>query len=95
MVKKTLKKMEYLRGFVQIPSKSRSELIGDITLPCSTTVNGSQAKLDKYGRLWSPFLKGRIPTGTTIKIVKTDVGYKVFPAEIEKSCVLVGSRPKE
>jgi site-specific DNA-methyltransferase (adenine-specific) len=94
MVKKTLKKMEYSLGFVQIPSKDRSELIGDIPLPCLTTVNGSQAKLDKYGRLWSPFLKKRIPIGTTIELVKTDVGYNVFPAEIEKSDVFVETDQK-
>jgi len=59
MISKTLRKMEALRGFVQIPAKNRSELIGNTPLPCSTTLNGNLARLDKYGRLWSPFLKGR------------------------------------
>lgn len=79
--------MEYLLGFVQIPSKCRSELIGDVSLPCSTTVNDSQAKLDKYGRLWSPILKSRFTVGTTIELVKTNSGYSVFPAETETNLV--------
>lgn len=84
MARKTLRKMEYLRGFVQIPSKNRAELIGDVALPYVTTVNGSQARLDKYGRLWSPSLKERIPPGATVEIIKNGAGYNVYPVEIEQ-----------
>ena len=58
MVNKVLGRMEVLRGFVQIPTKDRNELIGDMLAPCATFVNGETARLDKHGRIWSSFLKG-------------------------------------
>lgn len=87
MVKKSLKKMECSLGFVQIPFSDRSELIGDTHLPCSTKVNGCEARLDKYGRLWSPALKSRFTFGTIVELIKTDSGYDVFPAETGASLV--------
>jgi len=57
MVSKILKKTEVLRGFIQIPAESRLELIGNMHLPCPTMLNSEPARLDKYGRLWSPYLK--------------------------------------
>jgi site-specific DNA-methyltransferase (adenine-specific) len=87
MVKKSLKKMECSLGFVQIPFSDRSELIGDTHLPCSTKVNGCEARLDKYGRLWSPVLKSRFTFGTIVELIKTDSGYDVFPAETGASLV--------
>jgi len=77
MISKTLRKMEALRGFVQIPAKNRSELIGNTPLPCSTTLNGNLARLDKYGRLWSPFLKGRFPSGSRIQLIKLKKGFQI------------------
>jgi len=77
MVTKALKKMEALRGFIQIPARSRRELIGDSSLPFSTTLNGNPARIDKQGRLWSPYLKNRFITGTEIEMVKIENGYSV------------------
>jgi len=54
MATKVLGKMEATRGFIYLPKKIRSEIIGDISLPCSTTLNGNPARLDKrfrYGLL--------------------------------------------
>lgn len=87
MVQKSLKKMECSLGFVQIPSSGRSELIGNTQLPCSTKVNGCEAKLDKFGRLWSSVLKNRFPLGAVVELTKTDVGYIVFPVEAVTSVV--------
>jgi len=77
MVGKVLKKMEILRGFIQIPAESESELIGNIRLPCSTLLNGNPARLDKYGRLWSPYLKNRFSIGTEVELNKIENGYQV------------------
>jgi site-specific DNA-methyltransferase (adenine-specific) len=87
MVQKSLKKMECSLGFVQIPSSGRSELIGNTQLPCSTKVNGCEAKLDKFGRLWSSVLKNRFPLGAVVELTKTDAGYIVFPVEAGTSVV--------
>jgi site-specific DNA-methyltransferase (adenine-specific) len=84
MVKKSLKKMECSLGFIQIPIGDRPEFIGATQLPCSTKVNGCEGRLDKYGRLWSSVFKV-FPVGTTVKLIKTDGGYSVFPAETENS----------
>src|SRR3990170_7658679 len=81
MVRKSLKKMECSLGFVQIPASAKSELIADAQLPCSTIVNGSEAKLDKFGRLWSSALKARFSIGTIIELKKTDMGYEICPIE--------------
>ena len=81
MVKKSLKKMECSLGFVQIPSSAKSELIADAQLPCSTMVNGAEAKVDKFGRLWSAALKERFSVGTIVELKKNDTGYEVFPVE--------------
>lgn len=77
MVSKVLKKMEILRGFIQIPVKSRFELIGDTPLPCFTTLNGNPARLDKHSRLWSPFLKSKFSLGNRVVLTKTEEGFKV------------------
>ena len=81
MVRKSLKKMECSLGFVQIPSSAKSELIADAQLPCSTLVNGAEAKLDKFGRLWSTALKARFSVGTIVELKKNDTGYDVLPVE--------------
>ena len=83
MVKKTLRKMECTLGFVQIPAIHRPELVGQGQLPFSTKVNGLEAKVDKFGRLWSPALKSRFVQGTTVELVKTEAGYDVFPVDTE------------
>src|SRR3990170_229894 len=92
MIRKSLKKMECSLGFVQIPSSARSELI-DTPLPCSTTVNGAEAKLDKFGRLWSPALKARFSVGTMVELKKNDTGYDVFPVATGTAIMLPIAMP--
>jgi DNA modification methylase len=77
MVVKVLKKMEVLRGFIQIPMKSRLELIGSISSPCVTLLNGNKARLDKYGRLWSNWLKGRFRVGSRVRLSRNGDGFQI------------------
>jgi len=77
MVSKVLKKMEALRGFIQIPTESISEFVGNTPLPLSTTLNGNPARVDKYGRLWSSFLKRKFHTGSRIQLTKNKEGFQV------------------
>jgi len=77
MVIKALKKSEILKGFIQIPTENESELIGNASLPFSTTLNDNPARLDKYGRLWSPYLKNRFSIDATVELKKTENGYQV------------------
>jgi len=95
MTRKILRKMECLLGFIQIPSSVRSELIGSSKLPCFTTLNGFKARIDKYGRLWSSYLKERFPVGTVINIVKTKEGYYVFPMETANAPISLQSKQKD
>jgi len=83
MVTKVLQRMEVERGFIQIPVKYRSELIGNIQLPCSTSLNGNPAQLDRYARLRSSYLKDRFPVGARIELTKTDGGYEIAYARNE------------
>jgi len=105
MVIKALKKSEILKGFIQIPTENKSELIGNASLPFSTTLNGNPARLDKYGRLWSPYLKNRFPIDATVELKKTENGYQVasigsehevesLPQVQPKSDTLVGFNPE-
>ena len=80
MVTKTLKK-EVELGFVHIPVKNRAELLGELVAPFETKLNDSPAKFDKYGRLWSYYLKRRFPTGTQITISKNDGGLEISAIE--------------
>ena len=77
MVTKCLRKMEVELGFVQIPAKYRAELICDNPVPFHTNVNGAPAKVDKYGRIWSEYLRNRYPADTEVTISKNDVGFQV------------------
>jgi hypothetical protein len=77
MINKVLGRMEALKGFIQISTKSRNELIGDMPTPCRTFVNGEIARLDNYGRLWSPWLKGRFPVGCEVQLSKTQEGFQI------------------
>jgi len=83
MVEKVLEKMETERGFIQIPSKSRQQLIGNLSLPSRTFLNGFPARLDKYGRLWSSFLKNKFPISARVEISKTGNGFLVELAKSE------------
>lgn len=81
MISKALKEMEAHRGFIQIPVKNHCELIGNTLLPCHTVLNDHPAKLDKHGRLWSPYLKNRFSIGTKVELSRTENGYKVVSNE--------------
>lgn len=83
MLEKILERMEVQRGFIQLPSRGRKELIGDMPLPSKTSLNASPAKIDKYGRLWSPFLKNKFPVGVRVKISSTENGFLVELAKSE------------
>lgn len=95
MVSKVLKKMEVLRGFIQIPAKSKFELIGNTPLPCFTTLNGNPARLDKYGRLWSSYLKNRFSIGTKVELSKTENGYQVTPSVSKQERVVSPVKQQE
>jgi site-specific DNA-methyltransferase (adenine-specific) len=79
-VTKVLTKMEVLKGFIHIPIKNRNELIG--SLSSTVLLNGVNARLDGYGRIWSPSLKNKFSIGTRIKIERTEKGFVVTPIEI-------------
>jgi len=81
MLTKHLRKMEVSKGFVQIPAKNRVDLIGDKSIPFDTKLNNEPAKVDKYGRLWSAYLKDRYPVDTEITISKNDGGFQITVEE--------------
>jgi len=95
MVIKVLQKMEALRGFIQIPAERMSELIGDTRLPCATLLNNNQARIDKYGRLWSPYLKNRFSVGTTIQLSRSENGYHVVSILIKQQSFSSEGQQKE
>jgi hypothetical protein len=78
MVTKTLKKMEVDLGFVRIPSKNRAELIGNTPTPFDTNLNAFPAKVDKYGRIWSDYLKNRFPVNTEVTLSRNESGFQVI-----------------
>jgi len=77
MVTKILKRMEIAHGFIQIPSKNRAELMGSETVPFDTTLNDSPAKVDKYGRLWSEYLKNRYIVNTEVTLSRNENGFQI------------------
>jgi len=77
MVTKVLKQKEVELGFVQIPLKSRAELLGGMLVPFDTKLNDLPAKVDKYGRLWSDYLKDRFPVDTEVSISRNEIGFQV------------------
>jgi DNA modification methylase len=81
MVTKALKKMEVELGFVHIPAKNRAELMGDMSAPFDTKLNNLPAKVDKYGRLWSDYLKKRYPVNTQVAISKNCEGFQITTFE--------------
>jgi len=95
MISKVLKKMEVLRGFIQIPEENKFELIGDTPLPCDTTLNGNPARLDKYGRLWSSSMKNKFSVGMRVEVSRTENGYQVVPAMGEQERIISEKKQKE
>jgi len=87
--------MEVLKGFVQIPTKSRNELIGNMPMPCKTLVNGVAGRIDNYGRLWSTFLKGKFSLGSRVQLIRTKEGFHIelieSPREDAISIVMHGN----
>jgi site-specific DNA-methyltransferase (adenine-specific) len=81
MVTKALKQKEVELGFIQIPAKSRAELLGQDLAPFSTEINGVPAKVDKYGRLWSNFLKEKYAIGTEISILRNNGSFEISLVE--------------
>jgi hypothetical protein len=79
MLTKALKTKEVELGFIHIPTKSRDELIGDVQTPFATKVNDNHAKMDKFGRLWSVYLKQKYPIGTYVRVEKNDIGFQITP----------------
>lgn len=77
MVTKVLRRKEVELGFVQIPVKSRAELFGDMAVPFDTKLNDLPAKVDKYGRIWSEYLRNRYPADTEVTISKNNAGFQV------------------
>jgi len=86
MVSKVLKKMEVLRGFIDIPAESLFEFIGNTRLPFLTTLNGTPARIDTYGRLWSPYLKNKFPVGTRVELNRNENGYHITMNENKQEC---------
>jgi DNA modification methylase len=77
IAEKVLGRMEALKGFIQIPLKDFKELTEDMHIPSETSLNGESARLDGYGRLWSPSLKNKLQVGSQIQLVKTNEGFRV------------------
>ena len=93
IVEKSLREMETLRGFVHIPTKGRNELFGDLPVPSVITLNGSPARLDRHGRIWSPLLR-RYAKGTQVRISKTENGFLIEPANNRERSVLITHEEK-
>ncbi len=84
MTHKILQKMECLVGFIYIPSSEKSKLLMNVKLPCTTTLNGHRARIDRHGRIWSPYLKKRFQVGTEIEMTRTSEGFHVFPTNAKE-----------
>src|SRR4030042_369466 len=81
MATKVLRRKEVELGFVQIPTKYRSELIGENPQSFDTMVNGEPAKVDKYGRIKSESLKSKYPINTKVRITRNEAGFQVTLSE--------------
>lgn len=87
---KVLTKMEVLKGFIHIPMKNRKELVGNLS-PSIVLLNGETARLDSYGRIWSPSLKNKFSIGTQVRIMRIEKGFIVTSSEISNLPIV--SRP--
>ena len=81
MITKILRRKEVELGFIQIPTKYRSELIGENPHSFDTMVNGEPAKVDKYGRIKSESLKNKYPINTEVRITRNEAGFQVTLSE--------------
>ncbi len=89
MVTKILRRKEVELGFVQIPTKYRSELIGENSDSFETMLNGEPAKVDKYGRIRSKYLKNKYSTNTEVNITKDKTGFQVTLSECKNDSLLI------
>jgi site-specific DNA-methyltransferase (adenine-specific) len=92
MITKSLKRKEIELGFVHIPAKNRAELFGELTTPFKTRLNDLPAKIDKYGRLWSDYLKS-YSIGTRVAISKNNGGFQI--EALEQAAVVETAKPVE
>jgi len=81
MITKILRRKEVELGFIQIPTKYRSELIGENPHSFDTMVNGEPAKVDRYGRIKSESLKNKYPINTEVRITRNEAGFQVTLSE--------------
>src|SRR3990170_7646371 len=88
MATKTLKRKEVDLGFINIPAKNRAELLGNTPIPFSTKLNEAPAKIDKYGRLWSEYLKNKFPLNTEVTIARNETGFRVSANEQKQELVI-------
>jgi len=77
MVTKSLKEKEVTLGFIQIPTRSRAELVGAQEVPFCTKLNDAPARVDKYGRLWSEYLKNKFAVNTEVTLSRNENGFQV------------------
>jgi DNA modification methylase len=77
MIVKVLNNTEVIRGFIKIPTAAMQELIGETDLPTKVVVNGTDAHLDKQGRIWSNYLRNRYSVGEEVSINRTGNIYKI------------------
>lgn len=91
MATKILRRKEVELGFIQIPTKYRSELIGENPHSFDTMVNGEPAKVDKYGRIKSESLKNKYPINTEVRIIRNEAGFQVTLSESKNASRLINN----
>jgi site-specific DNA-methyltransferase (adenine-specific) len=92
-VEKVLGNMEALKGFIQIPVKDRARLIGDSPAH-NVMINGEPGRLDKRGRIWSPYLKGKFVAGERVQVTRIDDGFRVDQVEAKAPTTIQVMRSK-
>jgi len=95
MISKILGKMEATRGFIQIPVEGKSELLEGIPLPCVSTLNGTAARIDKRGRLWSKYIIGKFSVGDIVSLAKIEGGYQVLSEASEQVMTYTRTKKQE
>ena len=77
MLTKQLQKMEVTKGFIRIPNRVKTELIGNDIPPFYTKLNGLPARIDKYNRLWSGYLRNRFENKSVVTLSKNKEGFQI------------------
>ena len=81
MLMKALKTMEVSRGFINIPIQKKVELFGNKIPPFKTTLNQEPARVDKFGRLWSKYLKNLFKLDTQIQLWEVNGEFRLIAIE--------------